>query len=347
MIGSVIRNSSINTKMHAKMRGTLTEHDYERLTEMKSVPEVAEFLKNETRFGSVFGDISVESIHRGQLEGCLRRLIMQDLQSFLAFTGTSAKFFLSLFAMREEISYIKLLLRLLHSGDRDEHGAALRLEGEFYNNIDFTALANAESIDSFIEMLKPTVYGKALIGFRGNTERQNLFEIELALDSFYRRLVGSYMAKYLPKPEAETVSKTFDAECELADIMFIIRAKTYYKLDSEMIYPHISIKNGGPGKNELTAMIEAVDDAALKEAVRATKYGELFEGTEIGAESRIERYILKLHRKMFRRNPYSIEAILYYIKLKETEIKNIIMITEGIRYGLEPEKIKGYLIPQN
>ena len=33
-----------------------------------------------------------------------------------------------------------------------------------------------------------------------------------------------------------------------------------------------------------------------------------------------------------------------YIKFKETEIKNIIMTIEGIRYGLEPEEIKSYLI---
>ena len=55
-------------------------------------------------------------------------------------------------------------------------------------------------------------------------------------------------------------------------------------------------------------------------------------------------YTLELHSRMFHKNPYSIESILYFIKLKQIEIKNIIMIIEGIRYGIEPETIKGYLI---
>ena len=42
MITNVIKNSSINTKVHAKMRGTLNNADYDRLVNMRSVPEAAE-----------------------------------------------------------------------------------------------------------------------------------------------------------------------------------------------------------------------------------------------------------------------------------------------------------------
>ena len=164
------------------------------------------------------------------------------------------------------------------------------------------------------------------------------------MDSFYRSLVYSYMAKYLPKAEAEVVEKTFGAEMDLNDIMFIIRAKSYYNLTPEMIYPHIGVKNSFLKKEEIAAMVDAADENALMQAVRSTRYGMLFIDTSENPESKIEKYTLKIHRKMLRKNPYSIEAILYYIKEKEIEIKNIIMITEGIRYGLTPEKIKSYLI---
>lgn len=344
MIGSVIKNSSVNTKVHAKMRGMLKNADYEKMVGMKSVPKIAEFLKTETRYGDCFGDLKVESIHRGQLEACLRKPVMRDLHSFLAFSGTSAKFFLSLFAMREEIRNIKIALRFVNSGTGAVGGMTMP-EGEFYNNIDFAALAAAENTDAFIDMLRPTVYGKALVGFRGGN--MGIFEIELALDSFYRKLAVSYMSKYLSKQETEIVEKTLGEEADLDDIVFIIRAKEYYNMSREMIYPHIGSKGGHLTHEELAAMVEAADSAALAEAVAATRYAELFrEGIE-GAEMKIEKRLLKLHRRLFCKNPYSIEAILYYIRLKETEIKNITMVVEGIRYGLEPSAIMSCLILKN
>ena len=47
---------------------------------------------------------------------------------------------------------------------------------------------------------------------------------------------------------------------------------------------------------------------------------------------------------MFRRAGYSIEAVLYYVKIREIEFRNIVTITEGIRYGLEPTDIQRYII---
>ena len=95
MISQVIGNSSINTKMHAKLRGTLRREDYDKMVNMKSVPEAAEFLKHNTRFEKAFEGIDVETIHRGRLEARLKILMSRDLQSFMAFTGTSAKFCVS------------------------------------------------------------------------------------------------------------------------------------------------------------------------------------------------------------------------------------------------------------
>ncbi len=344
MIKDIIQNSSMNAKMHSKMRGILKDKEYERLIVMKSVPQVAEYLKNNTRFGEILGDVDVETIHRGQLEARLHTLITQDLQSFLAFSETSSKFFLNLFEVKNEIAYIKVLMRLLKSGEREGEDSVYRHGTELKSNIDFTELANIKSMDAFLEKLEATIFGRPLRHFKENPERQNMFEIEMALDNFYRDLVFSYTKKYLSKTEAKIAEKTFGTATDLENIMYIVRAKKYYGFSTEMIFTHLYMHSTGLKKEEIRAIAEANGDAEMLDAIMATRYGKVFAGTLENAENRINMYILKIHRRMFRQKPYSIEAILYYVKMREIEIKNIIMIIEGIRYGLKPQTIKGYLI---
>ena len=218
-----------------------------------------------------------------------------------------------------------------------------RFEGDFYNDIDFTALANAKDFDTFANMLSGTVYGKVFHSFIGHPKRQNLFELENALDLFYRNLVFNYMSKYLSKDEKGFAEKTFGAETDIDNIMLIVRAKKYYGMTADMIYPYIC-KSYRLKKEELQSIAEAASEQGMMDAIGKTYYARLFSGGLKNAESRISVYTLELHSRMFHKNPYSIESILYFIKLKQIEIKNIIMIIEGIRYGIEPETIKGYLI---
>ena len=310
---------------------------------MKSVPQLAEYLKTNTRYKSVLSGTDVEGIHRGQLEARLHRLIAKDLQSFLAFSDTSAKFFLNIFAIRDEIRYIKILLRFISAG-KNSGSFSYRLEGEYYSGIDFTALAQEKTVEGVLKRLRGTPYEKPLRSFMPKQSEKNLFEMETALDLFYKATAISYMAKFLSKEERSIAERVFGTEDDLYNIMFIIRAKKYYKIANESIYPYVGLEGYRLKKETVKSLVEAETVDELLNAAQKSCYGKIFCGSLSGAEKRIQEYILKLHRQMFRKSPYSIEAILYYIKIRETEIKNIIMITEGIRYGLAPEETYSCLI---
>ncbi len=344
MISGVIKNSAINAKVHAKLRGTLKAEDYEKLVTMRSVPEAAEYLKNNTRYEKIFRGINMENIHRGQLEARLHTFVALDLKSFFSFSGTSAKFFLGLFGIKDEIAQLKIILRRIKSAGTAETAGGEILSGEFSDGVDFTALANAKDFDSFAAMLSGTIYGKVFSGFIGSPERQNLFEIENALDMFYRNLTYSHMNKYLSKEERGLAERTLGTETDIENIMLIVRAKKYYGKSAEMIYPYLISAGYRLKKEDIRRMVDAETEEKLLSVLSETCYAKLFEDGTENVESKISAYILSLHGSMFRKNPYSIEAILYFLKLKHTEIKNIIMIIEGIRYGMEPEKIKSCLI---
>ena len=78
-----------------------------------------------------------------------------------------------------------------------------------------------------------------------------------------------------------------------------------------------------------------------------TPYGEAFSLEDRFIEKRIEEYLLKLNRHLFLTNPYSIQAPLCYIYMRRVEIKNIVSIIEGIRYGLSEDAIAEHLIGYN
>jgi V/A-type H+-transporting ATPase subunit C len=344
MIGEIISNSAINAKIHAKMRSNLKAEDYNCIVNMKSVAEIAEMLKNRPRFKRLFAGIDVRNIHRGQIEASLRRIIIEDIKSFLPFMGTSAKFFLRVYSIRNEIEYIKVIIRLLNSNEIDYMKRMTRFDGEFSSGVDFTALANAKSFDEFAEILKPTIYYMPLRSFAGNKTVSGNFEVEAALDRFYRSLTYSYMSRYLSKSDADTVEKILAVDTDLENLMFIIRAKLYYKMDKELICLYLSDKGRKLKSADIERLVSAKSDEELKKAVSETVYAELFFDGFDKAEDKIQRTKINYYRKAFKRRPYSTEAVLYYLKLCETEIKNITMATEGVRYGLDPKVIKGYLL---
>ncbi len=344
MIGEIISNSAINAKIHAKMKNNLKAEDFERIVHMHSVAEIAEMLKNTPKFRTVLRGLDVDKLHRGELEALLQGLVARDIRSILSFSGTSVKFFLSIFAIRSEIEYIKVLLRRLNSNETYDLGPVIKFESEFHSGVDFVALSKAKGFDEFTAVLQHTAYYLPFKGFSGTGTPPGNFEIEAALDKFYRKLTYAYMSRFLSKADAKAVRRIFDIDTDIENIMFIIRAKLYYKMDKEMINLYMSDKGRRLKPENIRDIINADSNEELKNAIGRTVYRGIFGDGLEKTEGRIAEARLMRHRRAFRQNPYCIEAVLYYIEMQEMEIRNITMAVEGVRYGLDPDIIKSYLL---
>ena len=329
MISRVINNSAVNTKVLAMKRGGLSEKDYKIMSGLSSVSEAAEFLKNNTRYSALLKNTDTASVHRGMLEKLLRSQLQYDIKSLLSFSGSSAKFFLNIYTVKEEIYSIKIFLRYLLMGRIE----TFRRESYFTEKT-FSRLKNVNSFDEFTEALANTDYYRVLKVFTEHPERQNLFEIEMTLDMFYKSLCQKYIKKYLSKEDAKSVERSFGIQTDLDTAMFILRAKKYYNFSSEQIYLYLNTAPYRLKLSEIKAMAEAKDSEEIIGILLTTPYKEVFSADTRFFENNVLRYNLKTHSSLYRKNPYSIEAILYYINIKEIEIKNITTLIDGIRYGL-------------
>lgn len=340
-MSKVMTNSALNVKVHGKLKNRITDDMYVRMTNLKSVPALALFLKEETIWGKLLKDVDTKSIHRGFLEQLLSRGINRDIKELASFTDISVSAFMRLFSVREEIDNIKVFLRLLFLGHPERYQAPPVSFGK--SRIDFSKLENVKTLEEFIGIIDKTIYALPLKGFLGYEGKHGIFDIETVLDGFYTDMVFRFAQKYLSVKEYNIVKEVYGTEIDLSTIMYIIRFKNF-DIPKEQIYPYIRHKYAHLNDNLISRMIDAKSEDKVLEILNETKYKRIFKEGNGSFEKRIEEYLKKLHRKMFKRAGYTVEAVLYYAKIREIELRNIITIIEGIRYSSEPEMIQRYLI---
>ena len=319
---------------------SLSEKEYETMSRLSSVSEVAAFLKTNTRYSYILKDIDTSSIHRGVLESLLKGQIKYDIKSILSFSPKSAKFFLKILSAKEEINNIKIFLRYLFTENTDSY----KRETIFTSSNIFSKLKNVNNFKEFTEALADTEYYIALKPFIDFPEKQNLFEIEMALDRFFNYLCNKNIKKYLPNADVKPLIHALSVQSDLDTIMFIIRSKNYYNFTPEQIYSYINLNSFHLKICDIKDLVTANNQKEIINILKNTPYKNIFSESLSFFEKNVHKYKLKVNYSLYKKNPHSTEAILFYIYFKEIEIKNITTIIEGIRYELTPEEILKHLI---
>src|SRR5665647_782339 len=116
-MNSITRYAAVNTKIRALEGQFLSDEDYKVLLSKNSIQDIVRFLK-QTNYQKAFINIDETSIHRGQLEGILKRYAIDEFTRLSHyFQGQYSKFLKVLF-MRFEIEDLKVLIRAIYT-DRD------------------------------------------------------------------------------------------------------------------------------------------------------------------------------------------------------------------------------------
>ncbi len=343
MVIRAMKNSALSAKVHAMTGKALTNRDYDAMMALKSVPAIALYLIENTNYADAFCGISAADIHRAKLERLLREHLRADIKRLIPFMSADAKKFTEITSLGEGIEKIKICLRLIKIGN-------VKYITEYINQIPLGNIApsdmqNLEGVDDFIELLKDTPYFKVLSVFKGRPDRQKLFRMETALDTFWAEMVHKYAKKYLKGDEVKSVLKVYGTDFDLQNLAFMLRCKKNFEMTDDEIYASIIPKHYRLTKGVISKIVKS---GSYEEAVAIieaeTPYGQAFSKTDRFIEKRQEEYLTLLQKHMANANQYSIQSPVCYIHLRRTETNNIVSIVEGIRYGLPPEKIKEYLI---
>ncbi|MCI8853856.1 MAG: V-type ATPase subunit [Lachnospiraceae bacterium] len=343
-MGGMFSYSGIATKTRAMSSKLLTKEDFTTLAEMGSVRDAVEYLRQHTDYAKVLKDIPEERLHRGEIERRLIRSLYHDFSKIYRFCNLKQRSVLELYFCKYEIQVLKGALRKVFNPHADR---ILLGRGEetfqCFSHIDMEKLSQASSIWDFLEALKRTPYYDVLyqVSMR---EKKSLFDYEMVLDMFYFSNIWKKKEKLLKGTERELMTRVYGSQIDMLNMMWVYRAKHYYKMPSAMIYTLVIPISYKLKKQQLQEMVEAENEKELLEAARNTWYGKKQRDlSETDLEQLYRQLLWQIYQAEQRKNPYSMTSITSYLYYKEQEIDQLTTILECVRYGLAPAEKSAYI----
>ncbi len=345
MLGEM-KYGALSGKTRAMFGRLLKSENYTELMQKKSVSEVVSYLKYNTHYKAILSDFEETNVHRAHLENLLKHDLINDYAKLLRFTSGRLKDFVNLLYIKIEIESLKLIFRVFESGHADQSVLedSLIFLAE-YDRLNIPRLALSRNLDEFLSGLRDTAYYDVLRPFASEANETRLFSMEMALDLYYLKRVQNDYKKLLDANDQAIVREFAGLESDIFNIFWIYRSKSFYDIDQEVIPSYTLPLIYKLKKSTMEALIKAKNFEEYLNILKGTFYGFLFEEQyELLYEHNYAEFIFRLHRKRFRRQPFTVACVLSYLRMKEVEISNITSIIEGIRYKLSEEKIRKYVV---
>lgn len=337
------QTAAINTKVRVLKGQMLTQDDFKALLSKKTVSEIATYLKEHTSYKEI---LNMDDIHRRDLEQILKKYIANQFKKLTHYFNGEYKKLFRIMSLRYEIEDIKLYLRAIA---RNEDLAAIKERAVYsglYSTLDYESLTQAKSVEEYINSLKNTIYYDALESYSNESGGKLLFYAEMSLDKLYFRLLYDQAGK-LDKKDETAFKELLGKNIDLFNLEWIYRGTKFFKLSPEELINY-TLMNGYYLKYKILKEIcYSKSENELINTMLNTRYSFLFDNhdtLDLLMERRIERYLYFQFLDYYHKEKLGIITALAYIHLLEYEIRDIIAITEAIRYGLSKDEINKYLI---
>lgn len=338
--------NAVIAKARAVCGHALTPEDYTLLSARENVADVCAYLKQTERYGKALSSVNPQTVHRGQLEAILRKSAFDIFERFHTFDHSESKVFFGYIVMQLEIEQILSALQSVASGVSMSYIAALPVFLTDRAQVDLAALGLAKSFFEASVILHGTVYEKSVcpaLAEAASTGRLDICKIE-------RRLYTEYYMRML-----KTVEKDYKGS-EKKDLKRLILSMIDMR-NVVTLYRYTLFGTGANGaRDALIPFKRRLSDETIERlaaerdisaiAAELDKIGYGLHSQEIPAtvELLTDRISLGRLKKTLRLSQSSSVVYFAFMELIGIEIKNIMTIIEGIRYGMDGGAILGMLV---
>jgi len=334
--------SGINAKISAMRGKLLTNDDYARLCRVGSVESVVKFLSEHPAYRKAMSEMFSMEIHRDIVEQKLLLSLSDDFRRiYLFITEENIKGYMRAFFLSFQLGIIKLLLCMVYD-ERDIAYSEPELDllvGKGLG-IDAAKLKASKNPSEFIYNLKGAGFYSMLTD--ALTARSSLFEIEMQLDLFYYMNLWKQKDEILDSKNRRLMESISGAEIDMRNIMWVYRLKKYYSLNDARVYAYLIPISHRLEKDRLMKMVKCPTLEALSAEIADSPYGAVFQDPG-GLEKSYYQKMSALYRDASKTDRESLAFTVSFVYFKELELKNLTSLLEGVRYGLKPDDIMGYL----
>lgn len=290
-------------KCRAAYGTMLKRDDYVRLASSPGLVSLCEKLSGIRGYSAAFTGIDLKAVNRSYIEYAASYRFFDLIVRLAAFAKGEQSKFLHRIAEEYEIKYLVRLLYSISSDDEDVYTAVPDYIVK-YSHLDFNKIMTERSYKGVISALSGTPYHTAAIAELSGDEPDISTLESLWYSEYYDRLYGEYTDALEPKSR-NAVRALYKKRSEIKKDEIKKRMERY----------------GFTGEQALATGVMTEDDMKNSRA----------DSRENGIYDECVRI---LHR-----GQNDMSAAVALLIVAETESRNIIHITEGIRYGAQPGAI--------
>lgn len=345
-MGNIQRFSAINTKVRILERDLLTKEDFRNLISKKTVAEALEYLRDNTVYSTILKDKDIHNLTIEEMELLFKKYIVNQYEKLIHFFTNEYKKLFRIMFWRFEIEDLKLYLRAISRREGTKHLKDLVVYSGMYNCLDYDELSTSNSLEELIEHLKGIVYYDALKPYLDEAPEKRLFYMEMKLDGLYFKRL-SEQAEKLEREDREILKELLGKNIDLLNLQWIYRGLKFYKLSPEELINYTLHNGYYLHYKTIKELCYSSSEKDLIDRMLDSKYGFLFDNKdtlELFMERRIERFLYFLFLDYKRKEKMNIIETHVYMHMLEYEMRDIFSVLEAIRYGLEEDKIKQFLI---
>ena len=326
-----------------------TEH-YKELITKKSVPEVAEYLKRNTRYSGVLASIDTNKIHRGFLEDILRKSNFEMYVRLCKFQKLDEEPFYRFLIEYDEIAEILNAILYLNAGASGSYIADLPTFLLSRASFDLLEIAKIRSFKQLLNVLSRTDYYPILKDVKvDESGKVDFTKCEMKLRTHYLKKLLRTVERDFKGQAREELKHQIEVQVDLINIINAYRMKNAFNAGADEIKKNTLPFYGRISVKKEDKLFEARDIEEFLAILSRTIYGRQLDDISQCTDSiQFERQMRKLRFNIAKRAlafSGNVAVSLYSVTyLFEVELNNIIRIVEGIRYGKSTSYIESLLI---
>lgn len=319
--------------------------DYTEMMNKQNVSEVAEYLKRNTHYGGLLSSIDTNTVHRGMLENLLRRSVFETYIRITGFEHISKQEFYNYKILQTEIDEILRCIRFINAKSQ-KLIADVPIYINHLTSFDLLELAKITDFNELLTFLRKTPYYDVLkIVHPDNEGLVDVTKCETLLRSYYIERLKSSL--HFKKSDADQFTTMLETDIDLINVINAYRLTAFFGESENEIEKDMLPFYGRLSAAKQKEIYSAPTSEEFIKRFSRTYYGKqmIENGYDINSlEQSAQRMRHKYAKLMLKRSASAPLSVYSFIFLLEIEVQNIISIIEGIRYGIEVNKIASLII---
>ncbi|MGP1598502.1 V-type ATPase subunit [Peptoanaerobacter stomatis] len=337
---------AVNAKIGVLKKGIFNDDDYNKLLSFSKREDVINYLKNNPIYKDQIQEYEENSPrNRYAMEFMIHKTETEIFRKLEHFLFGEDKMLVEAMLTRYEFEDIKIILRSIVENEKINLAKETLMYGTS-NHVNYDKLSKCDNIHQALDILKGTIYRRALLSLADEDVLRLHFHVEMNLDSLYFIAVKKATEK-LSKSSQEILNSYYSTIIDTINLQWIIRAKRFYNLSNEEIYNY-TLRFGKYIKGDfLKSLVYSENGQEIMDKLKGTKLERLLRNNEEGkiiSYRNIQGYIYNSQLKKLKSYQNTISTFLKFIIQVLIQNENMTRIAEAQKYSLSKEETRKYLI---